>query len=725
MAGKYDHINFRPPTSVANAAKRGLKMRSKQTKSNRGGTAVGLARANQLAKRETLSPATVKRMKAFFDRHQKNKKVDSGKKAGADKGQQAWLLWGGDAGRGWSAKKVRQMEAADKKKSVKRANNPCGMGKGGLFTKSNWCATGNPNQGKKSRLAKLKKQVGIKTTDLKNEVAKRAAKRETRRKIVKSRLNAIKQDEDFQSAKKTLKQKIKKQEDHRTYLTELLDKESRLEREIDNALKMDVYNVDDIYERRDDIAQKRNGFENITDEEQAKLIKEANEYAERFGELGNIIDEARLKRRELNSERTWAEQGVDATLARLIRTQMNRIPWEDTVFENEWSEYGALRSELAAINNYSKEMRTGLRDDVLLGSEGVDSRLAETVRAAIWNEVDEQRDLINDRLKELRKALDDGDQLRLPFDSGNRGQYLDRTMRRLWHEDRIAQAQKQSNELSQKIGMLPLFPKDRTPEQVEQALQLFEKQERLDQYKKEYEQFREENYGVSNQYFDEPTNAKVNLQNGWTLENQLDRQSPKENAKAAAEFFKTKGIDIDPNQLAILGGQGNDTETEIRINKDDETYAIKIDIKDGYKSERSLQVDFEGDVVMKNNWFKVYDTGKGLGTEIFARQVQALRAAGVKKIKCLAARSGEMNGYITWAKFGYDGDIPDEYLDGIEEEFGTRITQMSDLIQTAGGKEWWQEYGGDWYATFDLDPNSYSSRHFENYMKKRGIYVED
>ena len=160
MAGKYDHINFRPPTSVANAAKRGLKMRSKQSKSNRGGTAVGLARANQLAKRETLSPATVKRMKAFFDRHQKNKKVDSGKKAGADKGQQAWLLWGGDAGRGWSAKKVRQMEAADKKKSVKRANNPCGMGKGGLFTKSNWCATGDPNQGKKSKAktSKPKKQ---------------------------------------------------------------------------------------------------------------------------------------------------------------------------------------------------------------------------------------------------------------------------------------------------------------------------------------------------------------------------------------------------------------------------------------------------------------------------------------------------------------------------------------------------------------------------------------
>ncbi len=73
MPAKYDHINFKPPASVAKAAKRGLKMRAKQSKSNQGGTAVGLARANQLAKRETLTPATLKRMKAFFDRHKKTK----------------------------------------------------------------------------------------------------------------------------------------------------------------------------------------------------------------------------------------------------------------------------------------------------------------------------------------------------------------------------------------------------------------------------------------------------------------------------------------------------------------------------------------------------------------------------------------------------------------------------------------------------------------------------
>jgi hypothetical protein len=90
-------------------------------------------------------------MKAFFDRHQKNKKVDSGKKAGADKGQQAWLLWGGDAGRAWATKIVGQMEKADKKKPINRALNPCGMSEGGTFVKGNTCA-GTKGKGKREKL---------------------------------------------------------------------------------------------------------------------------------------------------------------------------------------------------------------------------------------------------------------------------------------------------------------------------------------------------------------------------------------------------------------------------------------------------------------------------------------------------------------------------------------------------------------------------------------------
>lgn len=112
--GKYDHIDFKPPASVAKEAQEGLDMRERA--GGKGGTMTGVARARDLARRATVSPGTVRRMKAFFDRHEKNKKVEKGKAPHEDKGRVAWKLWGGDSGYGWARKVVRQMEAADKKK---------------------------------------------------------------------------------------------------------------------------------------------------------------------------------------------------------------------------------------------------------------------------------------------------------------------------------------------------------------------------------------------------------------------------------------------------------------------------------------------------------------------------------------------------------------------------------------------------------------------------------
>jgi hypothetical protein len=131
--GKYSHINFVPPVSVANQASKGLEYRKKAggkggltpsqaAASNRSGETKnlgsGVQRAVNLKNRTSMSPSTVKRMKAFFDRHEKNKSIDSDNKGTPwkDKGYVAWLLWGGDAGYAWARKVVKQMETADKKK---------------------------------------------------------------------------------------------------------------------------------------------------------------------------------------------------------------------------------------------------------------------------------------------------------------------------------------------------------------------------------------------------------------------------------------------------------------------------------------------------------------------------------------------------------------------------------------------------------------------------------
>ena len=126
-AKRYSHIDFKPPQSVADAAKLGLEYRKKASPSNRGGLTAeeagkegigsGVQRAANLKNRHTMSPKTVRMMSRFFSRHEKNKAINP-KFRGTpwnDKGYVAWLLWGGDPGRSWANKIIRQMEAADKK----------------------------------------------------------------------------------------------------------------------------------------------------------------------------------------------------------------------------------------------------------------------------------------------------------------------------------------------------------------------------------------------------------------------------------------------------------------------------------------------------------------------------------------------------------------------------------------------------------------------------------
>jgi len=111
---KYDHIDFTPPEGVRAEAKRGLEWRDEH---NRGGTAVGVARARDLSNGAKISPETVGRMSSYFARHEVDKKGEGwspSQKGFPSAGRIAWALWGGDPGKAWAAKLSKQMEAADK-----------------------------------------------------------------------------------------------------------------------------------------------------------------------------------------------------------------------------------------------------------------------------------------------------------------------------------------------------------------------------------------------------------------------------------------------------------------------------------------------------------------------------------------------------------------------------------------------------------------------------------
>ena len=104
-----DDLDLTPSDSMANEAQRGLDWRKEF---NRGGTAVGVARARDIVNKTRLSPNTVLRMYSFFSRHEVDKQgqgFDRGEDGYPSAGRIAWALWGGDAGFSWAKTKRNQI----------------------------------------------------------------------------------------------------------------------------------------------------------------------------------------------------------------------------------------------------------------------------------------------------------------------------------------------------------------------------------------------------------------------------------------------------------------------------------------------------------------------------------------------------------------------------------------------------------------------------------------
>lgn len=110
IPARYADIVFYPTDEMVDNAKLGLELRAKF---KRGGTRVGLMRANQIANRRELLPDIVIRMYSYFRRHEVDKRDNWDDPENPTNGYIAWLLWGGDAGYQWAKTTRQQMLDAD------------------------------------------------------------------------------------------------------------------------------------------------------------------------------------------------------------------------------------------------------------------------------------------------------------------------------------------------------------------------------------------------------------------------------------------------------------------------------------------------------------------------------------------------------------------------------------------------------------------------------------
>jgi len=97
---------YRPPAGVAKAARRARRWKEKYNVD--AGTRTGWYRSAQLSKRKRITLETIRRMHSFFQRHSGNEKVPSEKKPWEDNGKVMHLAWGGDAGKAWAKRVLKE-----------------------------------------------------------------------------------------------------------------------------------------------------------------------------------------------------------------------------------------------------------------------------------------------------------------------------------------------------------------------------------------------------------------------------------------------------------------------------------------------------------------------------------------------------------------------------------------------------------------------------------------
>ena len=220
------------------------------------------------------------------------------------------------------------------------------------------------------------------------------------------------------------------------------------------------------------------------------------------------------------------------------------------------------------------------------------------------------------------------------------------------------------------------------------------------------------------------------------------------------------GLDSDLSTLIKAAGVTESAETRVSLIPAGNTWTdngssvVLVVSKDGFKNIRAFYKNDNGELVVKNESFKVYEKGQGLGGKMLARQIKHCKDMGVTKMSCNAIRLDSMDpdnfqrkvgalasGYYVWPLLGYDGDINwdthrdsfwnedydtgdyDDWIDLMADapESVRNAKRVSEVMTTKEGRDWWLKYGVVIDLEFDLSDGSQSMRAFNKYLKRKEL----
>ena len=202
-----------------------------------------------------------------------------------------------------------------------------------------------------------------------------------------------------------------------------------------------------------------------------------------------------------------------------------------------------------------------------------------------------------------------------------------------------------------------------------------------------------------------------------------------ENMDAAHTMATIFGRALADHEIAgLVGAQQGDLVAVHYI------HSMKMELhlyehNDNYEARRTVTVTPQGVIHIHNDEFVVEDSGRGIGVKIFAAQVRGATAAGVARIDTtggkgpitLMEREVDMNGYYTWPRLGYNGDLIGSFADRASREVGHTVSTVRDLMMTADGRDFWKDEGYQIGLQFDLAPGSDSRKILAAYMGAKGM----
>jgi len=84
--------------------------------------------------------------------------------------------------------------------------------------------------------------------------------------------------------------------------------------------------------------------------------------------------------------------------------------------------------------------------------------------------------------------------------------------------------------------------------------------------------------------------------------------------------------------------------------------------------------------------------GRGEGTKLFHRQVEACKELGIRRIQMFGRKNRLEWGYYVLPRFGFDGPLPKDARLRLPQEFPQAAT-LGMLFETDEGRSWWKQNG--------------------------------